>query len=281
MKKYIRTAAVVALALTAAACSRVPAGNVGVKVYMLGSEKGVDSEVLTPGRYWIGWNEELFIFPTFTQNKTWEQERGSEGRNNAFTFQTVEGMVVGADLGMSYSIRPDKVSTIFEKYRRGVDEITDTYLKNMVRDALVTEASKIRVESVYGNGKETLMKAVEDRVRKQVEPIGITIERLYWIGQLTLPTEVTDRINAKVNADQITDQKRAELEQAKADAEKVKATAEGDKQAEILRAEGVAEGNKIINQTLNENLIKFKQIEKWDGVMPKVTGGATPLIQVD
>lgn len=281
MKKYIRTAAVVALALTAAACSRVPAGNVGVKVYMLGSEKGVDSEVLTPGRYWIGFNEELFIFPTFTQNKTWEPERGSEGRNNAFTFQTVEGMVVGADLGMSYSIRPDKVSTIFEKYRRGVDEITDTYLKNMVRDALVTEASKIRVESVYGNGKETLMKAVEDRVRKQVEPIGITIERLYWIGQLTLPTEVTDRINAKVNADQITDQKRAELEQAKADAEKVKATAEGDKQAEILRAEGVAEGNKIINQTLNENLIKFKQIEKWDGVMPKVTGGATPLIQVD
>lgn len=279
MNKLIKTLLIGAACLSIAACSRVPAGNVGVKVYMLGSEKGVDSEVLTPGRYWIGWNEELFIFPTFTQNKTWESEQ--DGKANAFTFQTIEGMVVGADLGMSYSIEPDKVSTIFEKYRRGVDEITDTYLKNMVRDALVTEASKIRVESVYGSGKEELMKAVEERVRRQVSPIGINIERLYWIGQLNLPQEVTERINAKVNADQITDQKRAELEQAKADAEKVRATASGDKDAEILRAQGIAEGNRIINETLNENLIKFKQIEKWNGVMPKVTGGATPFVNIE
>lgn len=278
MNKFLKALTIGLLCMAAAACSRVPAGNVGVKVYMLGSDKGVDSEVLTPGRYWIGLNEELFIFPTFTQNKTWEA--ATEGRV-PFTFQTVEGMVVGAELGMSYSIKPDQVSTIFEKYRRGVDEITDTYLKNMIRDALVTEASKIRVESVYGNGKEELMKAVEGRVRSQVDTIGINVERLYWIGQLQLPSEVTDKINAKVNADQITDQKRAELEQARADAEKVKATAEGDKQAEILRAEGVAEGNKIINQTLNENLIKFKQIEKWNGVMPKVTGGATPFVKID
>lgn len=276
MNKFLKFAMVGAACLSIAACSRVPAGNVGVKVYMLGSEKGVDSEVLTPGRYWIGINEELFIFPTFTQNKTWE---GAEGKL-AFSFQTVEGMVVGADLGMSYSIQPDKVSTIFEKYRRGVDEITDIYLKNMIRDALVTEASKIRVESVYGNGKEELMKAVEERVRKQVAPIGITVERLYWIGQLDLPREVIEKINAKVNADQITQQKQAELEQAKAEAAKTIASAEGDKQAEILRAEGVAEGNRIINETLNENLIKYKQIEKWNGVTPKVTGGATPLVNI-
>lgn len=49
-------------------CSKVPSGHVGVKVYLLGGSKGVESEQLGVGRYWIGWNEELYLFPTFTQN---------------------------------------------------------------------------------------------------------------------------------------------------------------------------------------------------------------------
>jgi hypothetical protein len=35
--------------LTLAACSKVPAGNVGIKVYLLGGDKGVDHEELGPG----------------------------------------------------------------------------------------------------------------------------------------------------------------------------------------------------------------------------------------
>ena len=50
---------------------KVEAGYVGIKVNMLGSDKGVDSEVLGVGRYWIGWNQELFKFPTFQQTVSW------------------------------------------------------------------------------------------------------------------------------------------------------------------------------------------------------------------
>lgn len=278
MKRLLTAAFIAFAAMGITACSKVPAGNVGVKVYLLGSNKGVDNEVLTPGRYWIGINEELYLFPTFTQNKTWTDERPGM---NAFTFQTVEGMVVGADLGISYNIQQDKVSTIFAKYRRGIDEITDTYLRNMVRDALVTEASKVKVESVYGEGKETLIAAVEERVRRQVEPIGINIERIYWIGQLTLPNEVIEKINAKVNADQITQQKIAELEQARADANKKILEAEGEAKAVLIRAEGEAKANRIIAESITQELVRYNQIQKWDGVMPKVTGGGTPLVSID
>ena len=112
MNKFVKFVGISMMAVALAACSKVPAGNVGVKVYLLGSDKGVDSEVLTPGRYWIGFNEELYLFPTFTQNKTWENPAGT-GRS--FSFQTAEGMVVGADLGISYTVMPDKVSTILNK----------------------------------------------------------------------------------------------------------------------------------------------------------------------
>lgn len=279
MNKFLRIAAVVSLGLLAVACSRVEAGFQGVKVNLLGSEKGVDTEVLGPGRYWIGWNEELYVFPTFTQNKTWETE--SESPQRAFSFQTNQGMVASTDLGLSYRVRAEDVATIFQKYRRGIDEITDTYLKNMIRDALVTEGSKIPIEHVYGSGKEDLLKKVEERVRSQVSPIGIEIERIYWIGQFQLPIEVVEKINAKIQAGQMTEQRLQEVEQAKAEAQKLEAEALGLKRAAILKAEGESEANRIVNESLNDNLIRYRQIEKWDGVMPKVTGDATPMVKID
>ena len=36
-------------------CAKVEAGYVGVRVNLLGGNKGVDSEVLGVGRYWIGY----------------------------------------------------------------------------------------------------------------------------------------------------------------------------------------------------------------------------------
>ena len=52
--KIYKIAALGLIALTVAACSYVPAGNVGVKVNLLGGEKGVDSEVLPVGRIVTG-----------------------------------------------------------------------------------------------------------------------------------------------------------------------------------------------------------------------------------
>lgn len=174
---------------------------------------------------------------------------------------------------------PDKVSTVFAKYRKGIDEITDIYLRNMIRDALVTEASKVRVESVYGAGREALLKNIEARVRTQVESIGINIERVYWIGQLKLPDEVITKINAKVNADQITAQKNAEVEQSTADARKKVEEAKGEADSIRIRAEAEANANKIIAESLTPELVQYRAISEWDGVLPKITGGQTiPMI---
>ena len=78
-------------------CSKVPAGNVGIKFYLLGKDKGVDYEALGPGRYWIGINEELFLFPTQRQNKVWSDD---EEGNRGFEFQSKEGMKLSANVGI-------------------------------------------------------------------------------------------------------------------------------------------------------------------------------------
>ena len=71
MKNTFRTILVASSLLAMAACSKVPVGNVGIKVNLYGSDKGINATELPTGRYWIGVNEELFVFPTFTQTYSW------------------------------------------------------------------------------------------------------------------------------------------------------------------------------------------------------------------
>ena len=272
MKKFLSVAALLALT----ACSTVPAGHVGVKVFLLGGEKGVDHEELGVGRYWIGMNEELYLFPTFMQNYEWKEEN-----NEALSFQTVDGMTASADVGISYSLDPSKISVIFQTYRRGIDEITDIFLRNMVRDSLVKAVSTKSIEYVYGAGKAELMKAVEDDVRSQVKDIGINVSKIYWIGEIRVPEEVRASINAKNAATQQAQQRQNEVATAKAEADKKIEEARGQAESILRVAEAQAKANKLVASSLTPELVQYFGLEKWDGRLPTYTGGnSVPMIQI-
>jgi regulator of protease activity HflC (stomatin/prohibitin superfamily) len=292
MNRVSKIAVAVAIAMSIVGCTKVPAGNVGVKVYLLGNSKGVDVEELSPGRYWIGWNEELFLFPTFAQNYTWTREwidENDDGKasqdelaDESISFQTKEGLVVSADVGISYNVDPTKVSILFQKYRKGINEITDLYLRNMVKDALVTSASTRSIEMVYGVGKAELLQEVEARVREQVAPFGIQVEKLYWAGEFRLPQTVVASINAKIEATQKAQQRENEVAQAKAEADKLVETARGEADSRLINAKAEAESIRIKGEALAENpkLVELSAIEKWNGVLPTITGGAVPFVNV-
>ncbi|HDS0941466.1 TPA: prohibitin family protein [Pseudomonas putida] len=271
MKRLLAAVSLCALAVLGG-CSKVPAGNVGVIVNLYGSEKGVELKEVGTGKYWVGINEELYLFPTFTQTETWT---GDE----TITFQTVEGMKVGGDVGITYAVAPDKVTTLFQKYRAGIDEITNKFLRNMVRDAFNDVASTLPVESVYGAGKADLLTAVEKRVRAQVAPIGINLERIYYASDLALPPQVTNSLNAKIQATQMAEQRRNEVAQAKAEADKERARAQGEADAKLLIAQADAKAIEVRAQALraNPDVVTLNAVEKWDGKLPTYTGGQAPL----
>lgn len=285
----------ICVSLTSVACSweKVPAGYKGIKVYLLGGDKGVDHEELGVGRYVIGLNEELFLFPVFKQNYTWTQSstEGSES-DESFTFQTKEGMTVNADVGITYSINQDKVSDVFQAYRRRIDEITDTFLRNHVRDAFNSVVSTMEIESVYGVGKADMVKKVESMVRDAVKNIGIDVEKIYLVGQLRLPQSVTKALNAKIEATQRAQQRENELREAEAEAKKKVAEAQGmaesniasargEAEAVLLKADAQAKANKVLSNSLTEKLIEYEKIKKWDGKLPQFTGnGPVPMMNI-
>ena len=263
-------------------CSKVPAGNVGIKFYLLGGDKGVDYEELEPGRYWIGMNEELYLFPTFTQNYVWtHDEKEGSPNDESFNFQDKQGLELNADIGITYRIDPKRASTIFEKYKKGIEEITDVFLRNMVRDALVKVSSTLDVEFIYGVGKSEVIENVTQMVVEQVEPLGIIVEKIYWIGRVKLPPSVKQAIDAKIKATQVAQQRENEVREAEAEAEKKIAKARGDAESILMVAEAQAKANVILNRSLTNTLVNYKAIETWDGKLPTYTGGgAVPFINV-
>jgi regulator of protease activity HflC (stomatin/prohibitin superfamily) len=277
MKKTLMKVLLALSFVLMAACSKVPAGNVGVKFDLYGGDKGVQTQELPPGRYYIGWNEELYTFPTFTQTYNWTASSTEGSRNDeSLTFGTIEGLSVNADVGITYHIAPDKVTKLFQKYRKGVDEITDIYLRNMVRDSLVKEASSIGVESVYGRGKADLIDAVQKDVAAQVNDIGIVIEKVYWIGNLRLPDNVTKAINSKIQATQMAEQRTNEVKQAEAEAQKEVAVANGQAASKLALATAEAKAITLRGDALRNNpgVAQLNWIEKWDGKLPQTQLGS-------
>lgn len=281
-KSFLGLALLAAVALSACSPQKVTSGNVGVKVNLLGGDKGVDSEVVGVGRYWLTVNEDLFIFPTFTQNYVWTADAAESSPNDeSITFQTIEGMVVSADIGISYRIDPDMVSNVFQKYRKGVDEITDIYLRNAVRDALVREVSTRPIQSVYGKGKGDIMDQVQATVAADVAPIGIVIEKIYWVGNLRLPPAVTQSLNQKIQATQKAAQRNNEIQTTIAEAKKVREEAKGRADAILSVAKAQAEANKLLSASLTPQLVQYRALDVWDGVLPRMTGSqAIPFVDV-
>lgn len=264
---------------------RVEAGNVGVKFNLYADNKGIQAEEVGPGRYWLTINEDLYTFPTFTQNYEWtaDEREGSE-TNESITFTDIDGTQINVDIGVTHRVDPGKVSVLFQTYRRGIEEINDTFLRNMIIDALNRESSKMKIDAIYGVGKADLLSRVEYTVREAVAPQGIILERLYWIGSMRLPPNVQAALNAKVEATQNAMKRENEVQQARAEAEKAREEAKGLADAALIRAEAEAKSIQIRGEALRNNpgLVELSAVEKWNGQLPTyMMGGQTlPFLQI-
>jgi regulator of protease activity HflC (stomatin/prohibitin superfamily) len=276
----LRAIGIAAICVGLTACwDKVPAGNVGIMVNLLGSDKGVQAQELGVGRYWVGFNQELYLFPTFTQTYAWAK---GDKVDESITFNDKDGQVVGTDVGITYHINPDKASILFQKYRKNLEEITDINLRNMVRDGFAERASKMSIEEIYGVKKADLVNEVQADVQAEVKDFGIVIEKVYLINHMRLPPAIENAINAKANAVQLAEQKQNEIVGAQAEAQKEIAAAQGVAQSKLIVAEAEAKAIKLKSDALNNSpaLVQWQAVDKWDGHLPTVNGGAMPFINV-
>lgn len=277
MKRFLLFPLLMIGVLAVSACEKIPAGHVGVKVNLYGSDKGVQIEELKPGRYWQSFSYDFFEFPTFTQNVTWENEV-IEDQRGEIVFQTREGLTTTVDMGLKYRVDPTMVSKLFETYRKGIGEITEIDVRNIVRNAMNRVASRYYIRDIYGAKKTEFLDAVIEEVKSKTEPNGIIVEELFVVGTFFLPKEVYASINATQKAEQDALMRTNEIESTKAEALKAEEEARGIANAIRLKADAEAAANLLVAESLTPELIEYYRVQAWDGAMPRVTGGSDGMI---
>lgn len=253
--------------------NRIPPGHVGVCINMLESDARETAKEMGVGFHFTAPWKSVYKFPIFEQNTTWIEEEG-------FNFQTSEGVAIHANVGITFHLKPEAVPMIFQKYRKGMSEITEVFIRNYIRDALNKTASSFNIEDLYSSEKRNFAEEVEKNVKADLSVLGIEVSRVYLVDRFRFPENVIAALNAKIEANQRAQQRQNELKEAQAQAEKEIAKAKGEALCVTIKAKSEAEANEILSKSITSELIQWQSVQKWDGKTPIVTGGSVPMIDI-
>jgi regulator of protease activity HflC (stomatin/prohibitin superfamily) len=122
-------------------------------------------------------------------------------------------------------------------------------------------------------------KQAQDIVTERLAKYHILVND-FSITDFKFGTEFEKAIESKQVAEQEALQKNYELQKAKKDAEITITQAEAKKTATIALAQGDAESQRLLRQTLTPSLIELRRIEKWDGKYPLYMGSSLPMLSL-
>jgi len=154
-----------------------------------------------------------------------------------------EGLIVGLDTSLLFQVVPSKAPQIRKTVGTGyVERLIVPYFRNSVRDVV----SGYPVKNIYAaQGRKEIADKIHSFLRENLEPRGIQVVDVL-LRDVKLPARFKESIEAKLTAEQRVQQKQFELEQARKDAE-----------IEVARAEGAAQAQRIIRETLSDSYLQY------------------------
>jgi prohibitin 1 len=175
---------------------------------------------------------------------------------------------ISTDLAINWNIDPAKVNQVFQQVG-DEEQIVNSILSPAISEVLKAATSKKTAEEIIT--QRTQLKAeIDNSLKNRLAPYGIIIRDVSLVNFGFSP-EFSKAIEAKQIAEQEAKQAEFTVKKATQDA-----------QAQINRAKGQAEAQRLQRQTLTAEILQQQAIEKWNGQFPTVMGsnGALPLINI-
>jgi len=176
---------------------------------------------------------------------------------------------VFTDVALNWHIVPQSANTVFQQIG---DErnIVQRIINPAVEEVLKAVMAKYTAEEIITK-REEVKAGVDDSLVKRLANYNIAVDDISLVS-----IHFSERFSQAVEAKQI-----AEQEAKRAEFVALKAIKEAD--AEVNRAKGKAEAQRLVRETLTPLLLQKQAIEKWNGEFPTVLGGngALPFLNID
>jgi len=239
-----RTLSLAVLALAVTGCATVGTGYRGVTLSW-GKPTG---EIKTEGISFLMPFSGYDVIPMNVQ---------TQAANFTTSAASKDLQTVKTDGVVNYHLDPGQVINIYDRLRNDYQE---RVLDPTVSEAVKAATARFAATDLISHRNEVVTQ-VETTLRKQMAPFGIVIEQVL-ITNFSFDPTFQQSVEAKVAAQQ-------DLLTAKITAQKAQA-----------EAVGVAAAQQAQRTTLTPALLQKAWIDKWDGHLPAVSGGNTPLIQL-
>ena len=210
-----------------------------------------------------------------------------------FSTQAFSSDIQQVDIGgsINYAINKSTAMNLFK-------EVGTDYFVKLINPRMMenTKAvfSKYTAENLI-SAREELSVQIRDQLSNEMQRYGISVISIS-IENVDFSDAFTDAVEAKqvaaqkkLQAEIEQEQKTMETEQqaqrqkieAQAKADVVKVNADAEAYSTRIKAEAEAEANQKIAQSLTEALIRFTQVNRWNGELPQfVSGGAAETLPV-
>ena len=166
---------------------------------------------------------------------------------------------VNMSLAVNYKIERKEAVNLYKEVGTGYERVI---LEPAIQESIKAVTSQYTAEDLITHRSEVSTKCMEE-LSKKVEKYGISVSD-FNITNFSFSEEFNKAIEEKQVAEQKVLTAKQELEKEKIEAEK-----------KIVAAEAEKAANELKGQSLTDNIIKEKMIEKWNGELPKVTGNGS------
>lgn len=179
---------------------------------------------------------------------------------------------VSSKIAVNYRVGLDSSANIYKNIGRDYESIV---LLPAMQESMKSVTAKYTAEELI-TMRAQVGQEIKETLEEKVSDYGIIIEK-FNIVNFDFSEEFNLAIEAKQVAEQNLIKTKTEQEQAiviaNAEAEKKIIAAEAEAESTMKRATAQAEANRMLNESLNSNIIEYEKIQKWDGQLPMATGG--------
>lgn len=250
------------------AIEKIDAGNKGLKVNLVGNQRGVSSYQYKTG--WVmynTWTEQILEFPIYQQHIEYDDQivilKGGFSATIKPTF--------------NYSLKEDAIGDMFVNLRKPITDIEQFWLKNAIVGAVNDEANKWEVDSIF-NHRQAFEAAI-------VVECNARLSKWFNVSQLrtniTPPEALQESIIAKTKSIQQAQASEQQALAAIADGKRKIAVARADSAEQVINASAAAKVIKLKQNELTPMYIEYIKAQAWDGVLPTtVTSGSGTFLNI-
>lgn len=248
--------AAVALAI-ASLVAIVPANHAGVEVLF-----GKPTRVFGEGLNLKNPLASVVELPGLQQESTYSNtvDEGDRGGPDAVVAQTTDNLDVDVDASVLWSLNLEGTAPV-DTYReyRTIEQVRAVLLRPVSRDAIRVCIARFNFEEARTIGREQIGDCSAQAIATAVFPFVIV--RDVQIREMSASPEVMAAIDRKAAAEQAAREAEFRRDQAAIDAETARIAAEGVANAEIERARGIAEANRLVDESLTPTLLEYRKVE--------------------